>query len=72
MDLTRIPVGVAPPEDINVVVEIPRGGEPVKYEIDKVSGAVFVDRSCIPQCSIPAITGLYRIRWPRTAIRSTR
>lgn len=44
MDLTRIPVGVAPPEDIYVVVEIPRGGEPVKYEIDKVSGAVFVDR----------------------------
>src|SRR4051812_28408002 len=44
MDLTRIPVGVAPPEDINVVVEVPRGGDPVKYEIDKVSGAVFVDR----------------------------
>ena len=44
MDLTRIPVGPAPPEDIYVVVEIPRGGEPVKYEIDKVSGAVFVDR----------------------------
>ena len=44
MDLARIPVGVAPPEDINIVVEIPRGGEPVKYEIDKVSGAVFVDR----------------------------
>jgi inorganic pyrophosphatase len=44
MDLTRIPVGVAPPGDIYVVVEIPRGGEPVKYEIDKASGAVFVDR----------------------------
>ena len=44
MDLTRIPVGVAPPEDINVVVEVPRGGDPVKYEIDKVSGAIFVDR----------------------------
>src|SRR4051794_33231431 len=44
MDLTRIPVGVAPPEDINVVVEVPRGGDPVKYELDKKSGAVFVDR----------------------------
>lgn len=44
MDLTRIPVGVAPPEDINIVVEIPCGGEPVKYEIDKESGTVFVDR----------------------------
>ena len=42
MDSTRIPVGVAPPEAIYVVLVIPRGGEPVKYEIDKVSGAVFV------------------------------
>lgn len=33
-----------PPWDINVVVEIPCGGQPVKYEIDKASGAMFVDR----------------------------
>jgi len=44
MDLAKIPVGRAPPHDINVVVEIPQGGEPVKYELDKASGAVFVDR----------------------------
>jgi len=44
MDLLRIPVGRAPPHDINVVVEIPQGGNPVKYELDKASGAVFVDR----------------------------
>ena len=44
MDLTKIPAGRAPPHDINVVVEIPQGGEPVKYELDKASGAVFVDR----------------------------
>jgi inorganic pyrophosphatase len=44
MDLTKIPAGRAPPHDVNVVVEIPQGGEPVKYELDKVSGAVFVDR----------------------------
>lgn len=44
MDLARIPAGRAPPHDINVVVEIPQGGEPVKYELDKASGAVFVDR----------------------------
>src|SRR5215475_805045 len=44
MDLARIPVGRAPPHDLNVVVEIPQGGVPVKYEIDKASGALFVDR----------------------------
>jgi inorganic pyrophosphatase len=44
MDLSRISIGPAPPDDIHVVVEVPRGGEPVKYEIDKASGAVFVDR----------------------------
>src|SRR5215831_12984931 len=44
MDLAKIPVGRAPPLDVNVVVEIPQGGEPVKYELDKESGAVFVDR----------------------------
>jgi len=44
MELANIPVGVAPPRDVNVVVEIPLGGVPVKYEIDKQSGALFVDR----------------------------
>src|SRR5215471_16905264 len=44
MDLAKIPAGRAPPHDINVVVEIPQGGEPVKYELDKASGAVFVVR----------------------------
>src|SRR5215469_14163500 len=44
MDLAKIPVGHAPPHDINVIVEIPQGGEPVKYELDKQSGAIFVDR----------------------------
>jgi inorganic pyrophosphatase len=44
MDLTRIPTGANPPHDVNVVVEIAQGGAPVKYEIDKASGAIFVDR----------------------------
>ena len=44
MDIAKIPVGRAPPHDINVIVEIPQGGNPVKYELDKDSGAVFVDR----------------------------
>jgi inorganic pyrophosphatase len=44
MDITKISSGRAPPHDINVVVEIPQGGLPVKYELDKTSGAMFVDR----------------------------
>ena len=44
MDLSKVPVGKNPPWDVNVVIEIPVGGDPVKYEVDKESGAVFVDR----------------------------
>ena len=44
MDLSKISAGRNPPSDINVLIEIPAGGPPVKYEIDKASGALFVDR----------------------------
>ena len=44
MDLKKIPIGKNPPYDINVVIEIPLKGDPVKYEVDKESGAMFVDR----------------------------
>src|SRR5215813_2222834 len=44
MDLSRIPTGDNPPHEVNVVVEIPQGGAPIKYEVDKASGAMFVDR----------------------------
>ena len=44
MDIAKIPTGVNPPFDVNAVIEIPQGGEPVKYELDKESGAMFVDR----------------------------
>ena len=44
MDLSRIPIGENPPHEVNVIIEIPQGGAPVKYEVDKVSGAMFVDR----------------------------
>jgi inorganic pyrophosphatase len=44
MDLSRIPVGENPPHEVNVIIEIPQGGAPVKHEVDKVSGAMFVDR----------------------------
>ncbi|MEM8985511.1 MAG: inorganic diphosphatase [Pseudomonadota bacterium] len=44
MDLEKISIGVNPPDDVNVVIEVPLGGEPIKYEVDKASGAMFVDR----------------------------
>jgi len=44
MRLDEIPVGQNPPYDVNVIIEVPLGGDPVKYEMDKASGAMFVDR----------------------------
>lgn len=44
MDLRKIPVGDNPPWSVNVIVEVPQGSDPVKYEFDKESGAIFVDR----------------------------
>lgn len=44
MDVSKIAIGENPPDDLNVIIEVPLGGEPIKYEIDKPSGAMFVDR----------------------------
>lgn len=44
MDIKKIPVGENAPWDVNVIIEVPAGTEPVKYELDKESGALFVDR----------------------------
>ena len=44
MRLDAVPTGQNPPEDINVIIEVPVGGEPIKYEMDKASGTLFVDR----------------------------
>jgi inorganic pyrophosphatase len=42
--LDRVPAGKDLPNDFNVVIEIPMHAEPIKYEVDKESGAIFVDR----------------------------
>ena len=44
MRIEAISVGDDPPNDVNVVVEVPVGGEPVKYEMDKEAGTMVVDR----------------------------
>jgi inorganic pyrophosphatase len=44
MLLSALSIGKNPPEDVNVVIEVPIGGEPIKYEMDKASGTLMVDR----------------------------
>ena len=44
MRLDAIAIGNNPPVEVNVIIEVPIGGEPVKYEMDKEAGALVVDR----------------------------
>ncbi len=44
MALDLVPTGKDVPNDVNVIVEIPKDADPVKYEVDKATGAIFVDR----------------------------
>ncbi len=44
MRLDAIAIGIDPPNDVNVVIEVAIGGEPIKYEMDKAAGTLVVDR----------------------------
>ena len=44
MNLDAIAIGKNPPDEINVIIEVPIGGEPIKYELDKEAGILKVDR----------------------------
>jgi len=44
MRIDAVPIGANPPHDVNVIIEVSIGGEPIKYEMDKASGALVVDR----------------------------
>jgi inorganic pyrophosphatase len=44
MNLDAIPIGKNPPDDLNVIIEVGIGGEPIKYEMNKEAGVLFVDR----------------------------
>jgi len=57
MRIDLVPVGDDPPNSINVIIEVPIGGEPVKYEFDKASGALFVDRILHTPMRYPANYG---------------
>jgi inorganic pyrophosphatase len=56
MNVLNVPTGQNPPNDINVIIEIPEGSA-VKYEIDKETGAIFVDRFLYTMMSYPAAYG---------------
>jgi inorganic pyrophosphatase len=57
MNIDKIRAGGNPPDDINVIIEIAQGGPPVKYEIDKESGALRVDRFLHTSMVYPANYG---------------
>src|SRR6201986_1643902 len=44
MNIDAISVGKTPPHEVNVIIEVPIGGEPIKYEMDKAAGTLVVDR----------------------------
>lgn len=56
MDISKISAGKDVPNDINVVIEIPQGSQ-VKYEVDKDSGAIVVDRFLFTPMAYPAAYG---------------
>ncbi len=56
MSLDLVPTGSDVPDDINVIIEIPMNAEPVKYEVDKRTGAIFVDRVLTTPIGMLAMT----------------
>jgi inorganic pyrophosphatase len=57
MGLMRVTAGRDVPNEINVIIEIPMHGEPVKYEVDKETGSLFVDRFMTTSMFYPANYG---------------
>lgn len=57
MSYSDIPAGKNPPEDLNVIIEIPANSTPIKYEVDKDSDALFVDRFMATPMFYPANYG---------------
>ena len=57
MRIDAIAIGKNPPEDINVIVEVPVGGQPIKYEMDKDAGTLVVDRFLYTPMTYPGNYG---------------
>jgi inorganic pyrophosphatase len=57
MRIDAISIGNNPPEDVNVIVEVPVGGHPIKYEMDKEAGTLVVDRFLYTPMTYPGNYG---------------
>ncbi|MBL4731406.1 MAG: inorganic diphosphatase [Rhizobiaceae bacterium] len=57
MRIDAISIGTNPPEDINVIIEVPVGGQPIKYEMDKEAGTLIVDRFLYTPMTYPGNYG---------------
>jgi inorganic pyrophosphatase len=57
MRIDAIAIGKNPPDDVNVIVEVPVGGQPIKYEMDKEAGALVVDRFLYTPMTYPGNYG---------------
>ncbi len=57
MRIDAIQIGTNPPDDVNVIIEVPLGGQPIKYELDKNSGTLVVDRFLYTPMSYPGNYG---------------
>lgn len=57
MQIDAISIGDNPPHDVNVIIEVPLGGQPIKYELDKKAGTLIVDRFLYTPMSYPGNYG---------------
>jgi inorganic pyrophosphatase len=57
MRIDAIAIGNNPPDDVNVIIEVPLGGQPIKYELDKEAGTLVVDRFLYTPMSYPGNYG---------------
>ena len=57
MSFNKVPTGAKAPDEFNVIIEIPMNADPVKYEVDKETGAIFVDRFMSTAMQYPANYG---------------
>jgi hypothetical protein len=71
MSFDKVSPGKNVPDAFNVVIEIPMNADPIKYEVDKESGAIFVDRFMTTAMHYPPTTATCRRPCRATATRST-
>ncbi len=57
MRIDAIAIGTNPPQDVNVIIEVPLGGQPIKYEMDKEAGTLVVDRFLYTPMAYPGNYG---------------